>query len=83
MQRNIRDGVIKYDDKLDSFSLLVRQDAETLTTQDIFFCPWCASKLPESRRETWLNELEALGIDPMKDEIPETYRSSKWWSKSG
>lgn len=46
--------------------------------QCLFFCPWCGGKLPESQRDRWFDALEAKGIDPLADEVPEEYRSGAW-----
>lgn len=43
------------------------------------FCPFCGKKLPESLRDRWFDELNRMGIDPEQGEIPEPYRSSRWW----
>ena len=46
---------------------------------NIQFCPWCGKKLPESKRNEWFDRLEALGLS-LDDELPEAYRSEKWWA---
>jgi hypothetical protein len=28
--------------------------------QDIYYCPWCGTKLPSSLREEWFNYLESM-----------------------
>ena len=46
----------------------------------IAFCPWCGAKLPESLRERWFAELQALGFDdPSEQDIPERYRGDAWY----
>ncbi len=39
-------------------------------------CMWCGSKLPNSRRDQWFDELEKQGIDPWEQDIPIHYLSS-------
>jgi hypothetical protein len=46
--------------------------------QLIYFCPWCGERLPESSRDKWYDELEALGLDPNVDEIPQKYKTDEW-----
>ncbi|MGL4555190.1 MAG: DUF6980 family protein [Gemmataceae bacterium] len=57
-----------------------RCSAGTTAVLGIYFCPWCGTRLPESLRDRWFVELEALGIDPNGDEVPDRFRSSEWWA---
>ncbi len=45
----------------------------------IAWCPWCGARLPESLRDAWFDELEALGIDPDDSDLPVRYRTEAWW----
>lgn len=47
--------------------------------QHIKFCPFCGACFPISLRDKWFDEIEAMGIDPWAEEIPEEYKSCKWW----
>lgn len=47
--------------------------------QQMWFCPWCGVKLPESLRERRFDELEGLGFDPAEDEIPPEFLTAEWW----
>lgn len=47
--------------------------------QQIFYCPWTGRKLPNSLWDTFFDELESIGVDPMEDDIPEEYISEAWW----
>lgn len=49
--------------------------------QEIRHCPWCGVRLPESLRERWLGELEALGLEPGSSQIPTPFLSSAWWQR--
>jgi hypothetical protein len=50
----------------------------------ISFCPWCAAKLPESRRDLWYKTLYELGYtDPSEQNVPEEFNSDMWWRKRG
>ena len=42
----------------------------------IDYCPFCASKLPDRRRNWWFDEVERLGLDEEPiDKMPEHLRS--------
>src|SRR5688572_22589749 len=48
------------------------------TSTLIRYCPWCAKRLPESRRDEWFKALHALGYDdPTEQDIPEEYESDR------
>jgi predicted RNA-binding Zn-ribbon protein involved in translation (DUF1610 family) len=65
---------IKYDPRFDEY-WIPSGDAR----QVLFHCPFCGNALPDSKRDRWFDELEALGIDPLgADEIPERYRTAAW-----
>lgn len=73
------DNLVRYDASIRSYYLIVREDEETQVRQEIWFCPWCAKKLPDSLRDEWFEALEKLGLDPTEDEIPPDYRDETWW----
>lgn len=73
------DCLIDYNEVYDEFGIIVHDGGTSCVT--IEFCPWCGSKLPESKRELWFKELEDLGIiDPVEQELPDKYRSNKWYT---
>jgi hypothetical protein len=47
------------------------------------YCPWCGAKLPDTLRNRWFDELEALGIDPNEDEVPPEFTDSRWYRDRG
>lgn len=52
--------------------------------QLIEFCPFCGRRLPEWLAERWWDELEAMGFDdPHHQDIPEEFRSDRWWKERG
>lgn len=57
--------------------------------QNIFYCPWCAGKLPVSLRREFFNILEEEydiepHVDILKNEnLPEEFQSDAWWKKRG
>lgn len=69
-------GSVNYDDRFDEYYIDLKNSDNVV--QLITYCPWCGAKLPESARDRWFDELEALGLDPMKDEVPEAYKTSAW-----
>jgi len=46
----------------------------------IRYCPWCGTRLPDSLREKWFDELERLQIDPYGDAIPARFLSEEWYN---
>ena len=50
------------------------------TSVRIRHCPWCGTRLPESKRALWHETLEAMGYaDPGNDDIPKEFNSDAWW----
>jgi hypothetical protein len=66
--------LVHYDERWDSYYLRVSGPV----TQDLWFCPWCGEQLPDSKHGQWHDELEALGIDWLADELPEKFKTSAW-----
>jgi hypothetical protein len=46
--------------------------------QTIQFCPWCGTRLPESLRDAWFEELDRLGLDP-DGQLPARLLTDSWW----
>lgn len=67
--------VVEYDEVFDEYSIEAPGGAGR---QMIYFCPWCGERLPPSKRDQWFDELEAQGIDPHTDPVPEPYKTSAW-----
>ena len=66
-------GSVRYDVRFDVYWLPAGG-----AKQQLFHCPWCGEELPPSQRDRWFDELEALGIDPMADPIPDRFQSGAW-----
>jgi len=49
------------------------------STVKLDFCPWCGTELPPSLRDSWLEAVRNLGLDPWIDEVPDRYRTDEWW----
>ena len=73
------DWIIIYLNKFDEYGIPVHDGTSSFA--HISHCPWCGSKLPESKRIRWFKELKALGFDDplLQDDIPEQYKSDVWW----
>lgn len=82
MAIQISNGLVRYDERFDEYSIIVRVNESVEVNQHISFCPWSGDKLPIGVRDQWFDELEAQGIDPLNDPIPESYQSKKWRESS-
>lgn len=50
------------------------------TAVPIRFCPWCGTRLPESKQELWRQTLRELGYrDPGNEKIPPEFNTDRWW----
>ncbi len=75
------DVLVTYDEKFDEHGLIIHDGGSSHLL--ISFCPWCGRRLPDSKRDRWFEELEALGFsDPFEEELPEQYRTAKWWKEA-
>jgi hypothetical protein len=71
------DTLVSYSPKFNEYGLIVHDGGTSSVA--ISFCPWCGSKLPQSLRERWFTELEALGFDdPLTQNIPAKYKTGEW-----
>ena len=72
------DAVVSYSPRFREYGLIVHDGGTS--TIGISYCPWCGTKLPESLRDRWFSELEALGYDdPAAQDIPERYKTDAWY----
>lgn len=72
------DKLILYIPKFDEYGIIIHDGGKSLIT--IRFCPFCGSKLPNSKRNRWFRKMEKLGINIDNDEdIPKIYKSYGWW----
>jgi hypothetical protein len=71
--------LLAYSPKFDEYGMIIHDGGSS--TVQILFCPWCGTKLPDSKRDRWFDELEAQGIDPTSSSIPEVYQTDKWWNQ--
>ena len=73
------DALVEYLSNFDEYGIIVHDGGSSIV--QIIYCPWCAAKLPESKRDRWFDELEARGIDPLSDEVPPQFRDASWWKQ--
>jgi hypothetical protein len=74
------DILVKYSSQFDEYGLIIHDGGSS--TLEIYFCPWCGKKLPESKRDRWFDKLEELGInDPSEENIPKEFLSDEWYLK--
>ncbi len=74
------DSTLIFEAKFREYGILINDGGSSFL--EINFCPWCGIKLPTSLRDNWFGQLEALGIDPFENDIPEAYLSSRWYETS-
>jgi hypothetical protein len=70
------DALIYYSDKFDEYGIIVHDGGPSYV--EIRHCPWCGTRLPQSQRDRYFDELQALGLDPVNSELPERYQSAAW-----
>jgi hypothetical protein len=71
------DHLIHYSKKFDEYSIIIHD--EGTSSSMILYCPWCGTRLPESKRDLWFAELEKLGCDdPGSQDIPEKFQTGTW-----
>lgn len=69
---------ISYDPRFDEYTL-----PSGGGLQQLFYCPFCGDRLPDSKRDEWFDQLAARGVaDPWRDELPVEYHSDAWWKAS-
>ena len=72
------DALVDYAPRFDEYGLIVHDGGVSVVAID--YCPWCATRLPESKRDRWFAELARLGFDdPLSHDIPVPFRSDLWW----
>jgi hypothetical protein len=57
------DVLIQYSPKFEEYGIIVHDGGESYVVFQ--FCPWCGTRLPESKRDLWFDTLQGLGLDPL------------------
>ncbi len=74
------DVIMKYIPKFDEYGIPIYDGGTSMI--GIKYCPWCGTRLPESKRDLWFDTLEKINVNTdLEDEIPEEYKSAKWFKK--
>jgi hypothetical protein len=74
------DHLIVYIFKFDEYGIIVHDGGSSKL--NIYFCPWCGTKLPFSKRDEWFDKIKALGLDPSdKEKIPKKYLTNEWYKE--
>jgi hypothetical protein len=75
------DVLINYSDKFDEYGLIIHDGGSSSLL--IQYCPFCGTKMPESKRDLWFDTLESMGFDdPAEQEIPEQFNSRDWYEST-
>jgi len=74
------DIIMNYNEIFDEYGIPIYDGGTSVI--GIKFCPWCGSKLPESKRDEWFNELGEMAFEDDLSKIPEKYKSARWWRKN-
>ncbi|AIL66127.1 hypothetical protein NOVO_09065 [Rickettsiales bacterium Ac37b] len=98
---NQKNNSIKYccehmEGVLDKYKVLSYSDAGRCyaidlligANKELYYCPWCGTKLPKSLDIKWMQVLrEEYGIkDPIfddADKVPPEFHTDEWWKKRG
>lgn len=79
--RDCPDILVVYVPRFDEYAIPIRDGGSSYSK--IQYCPWCGTKLPETKRDRWFKELEALGYDdPAQQDIPHEYLTDAWHKKA-
>ena len=75
------DVLIAYSEVFDEYGLIIHDGG--CSSMNIFYCPFCGAKLPESKRDLWFDTLENMGFDdPSEQNIPEEFKSDEWYKNT-
>jgi len=76
------DNVIYWSPPFDEYGLIIHDGGASYMVLE--HCPWCGTKLPESKRDVWFSELQGLGFtSPLSEDVPEPYTTDAWYRRSG
>lgn len=75
------DQLVVYLARFHEYGLPVRDEPRPTSFVTIQWCPWCGTRLPESVRDAWFDELARRGLDIVYDEIPEDMTTDEWLNR--
>ena len=71
------DALVLFRPEYQEYGIIIHDGGSSTVVMS--FCPWCGTKLPESQRDRWFDELRARGIDPHSgDPIPAEFQDDRW-----
>jgi hypothetical protein len=68
------DNLVVYNEVLDEYGLIVHDGGPSYVL--IVFCPWCGTRLAESQRDRFYDEIEAKGLTD--ETLPPEYLTGEW-----
>ncbi len=74
------DIILNYNEILDEYGISIYDRGTSVIS--IIYCPWCGSKLPESKRDKWFEQLGEIAYGDELNKIPKEYKSDQWWRKT-
>jgi hypothetical protein len=69
------DNLVTFWPQFQEYGLVVHDGGDSVVS--IRFCPWCGTRLPDSERERWFDELNRRGLADPRD-APLDMRSAAW-----
>ncbi|WP_405144274.1 hypothetical protein OG589_41320 [Sphaerisporangium sp. NBC_01403] len=69
-------ALVEFIPKFQEYGLIVHDGGTSVI--GIAFCPWCGSRLPDSQRDRWFEELDRRGIEPGGDDVPAEFEDDRW-----
>ena len=75
------DFIISYTEVYDEYGIIIHDGGSS--SIGINYCPFCGTKLPESKRDLWFDTLEKIGYeDPSEQNIPDEFKSNAWYKNT-
>lgn len=89
--KNLIDHSVIYDRRWRTFFVYYNEEAEQRERElitDIFWCPWCGTKLLKELSDEWWDILEKEynilnPSDDDEDKVPPEFWTDEWWKKRG
>lgn len=69
------DALVVYNEIFDEYGLVIHDGGASYLL--LSYCPFCGTKLPDSARDRWFDETEALGLEG-DDLLPRAFRTGAW-----
>jgi hypothetical protein len=69
------DSLLIYNDVMNEYGLIIHDGTTSYVLIDR--CPWCGTRLPQSAREIWFDQIDALELD-VGVPPPQRFLSSAW-----